>query len=129
MIPGSILLREEELATATIETSASWTTPGMLFRLADVVQAMRARLLTLDAPATLESFVPRVLDVSKGKALVARCALSSTLIAALELTRVGEAILLQEDARQSLLIESATTSLSVGPSSGRVRRFCQVSRH
>lgn len=51
---------------------------------------MRARLATLTEPAPFRMFVPRLPADAPDRQLLARSAVSSTLVATLELGRTGE---------------------------------------
>ncbi len=61
-----------------------------LFRVPDALARIRATLAGLDAPINLTGFLPRMPEVVTDRELVARSAVSSTLVAALELARTGE---------------------------------------
>ncbi len=61
-----------------------------LFRIPDALARIRATLAGMDAPVNLMGFLPRLPEVVTDRELVARSAVSSTLVATLELARTGE---------------------------------------
>lgn len=63
------------------------------FHIPDALARIRAALAGLDAPINLTGFLPQMPKMVKDRELVARSAVSSTLVAALELARTGELVL------------------------------------
>ena len=64
-----------------------------LFNVPDALARMRATLAALTEPAPLTVFLPRLPQAAADRALLARSAVSSTLIAALELARTVDVVL------------------------------------
>ena len=97
------ILQREKAATAAAD-SILHVRPATLFPVADVLAAVRRQLAELDAPVALELLVPAIPDSAADRLLAGRAGLSSTLMAALELGRIGEAILVQEHRTDPLLV-------------------------
>ena len=100
----AVLLREEEQAAPAAMEGVLLIRPTTLFPVADVLAAMRRRLATLTGAAALELFVPAIPSAAADRPLAGRAALSGTLMAALELGRIGEAILVQEKGSDPLFV-------------------------
>ena len=64
-----------------------------LFRVPDALARIRTTLAGLYRPINLTGLLPRMPEVVTDRELVARSAVSSTLVAALELARTGELVL------------------------------------
>jgi hypothetical protein len=64
-----------------------------IFRIPDALARMRRQLAVLTAPTPLVAFLPQLPAEAVDRDLVARSAVSSTLIAALELARTAELVL------------------------------------
>jgi segregation and condensation protein A len=64
-----------------------------LFRIPEALARMRAKLASLEAPMLLTGFLPRLPEGIPERDLVARSAVSSTFVAALELARNAELLL------------------------------------
>jgi hypothetical protein len=64
-----------------------------LFRVADALVRMRRKLANLAEPMPLTGFLPKLPEDVPDRALVARSAVSSTFVAALELVRNAELLL------------------------------------
>ncbi len=85
----TLLEREEEAASNQAE-AVYRPNVAVLHRIPDALARMRARLATLTEPAQLRTFLPRLPADVPDRERQARSAVSSTLVAALELGRNGE---------------------------------------
>ena len=94
----AVLLREEALEQQPDQGRSTTLTlsPSSLYPIAAVISSIRLQLPASPAKARLESFVLPVLRGSTSRGLSSRMGLSATLVAALELARVGEVMLSQE---------------------------------
>ena len=94
----AVLLREEALEQQPDQGRSTTLTlsPSSLYPIAAVISSIRLQLPASPAKARLESFVLPVLRGSTSRGLSSRVGLSATLVAALELARVGEVMLSQE---------------------------------
>jgi segregation and condensation protein A len=78
-----------------------------LFSVPDALARIRATLAVLTDPMPLTGFLPRLpMDVAD-RPLVARSAVSSTLLAALELARTAEVVLDDEDRFETVTLVAA----------------------
>jgi segregation and condensation protein A len=90
----TLLEREEADAAGT----AVYQPPARrLFSIPDALARIRAVLAGLTDPTPLTGFLPRLPMDAADRPLVARSAVSSTLVAALELARTAEVVLDDED--------------------------------
>ena len=94
----AVLLREEALEQQPDQGRSTTLTlsSSSLYPIAAVISSIRLQLQASPAKARLESFVLPVLRGSTSRDLSSRMGLSATLVAALELARVGEVMLSQE---------------------------------
>ena len=94
----AVLLREEALQQQLDQGRSTTLTLSLstLYPIAAVISSIRLKLQASPAKDRLESFVPPVLRGSTSRDLSSRMGLSATLVAALELARVGEVMLSQE---------------------------------
>ena len=75
-----------------------------LFRVPDALVRMRARLAEIIGAEPLEAFLPRMPQTTTNRELLARSAVSSTFMAALELARGAELALDQDAAFQGIVV-------------------------
>jgi segregation and condensation protein A len=75
-----------------------------LFRVPDAIVRMRTRLAEVANMEPFEAFLPRMPRIIANRGLVARSAVSSTFMAALELARKEELVLGQHAAFQSIIV-------------------------
>jgi segregation and condensation protein A len=75
-----------------------------LFRVPDAIVRMRTRLAEIAGAEPFEIFLPRMPRTVANRELVARSAVSSTFMAALELARGAELALAQDTAFQSIVV-------------------------
>ena len=80
----------------------------VLFRVPEALARMRAQLIELAEPAPLETFLPIMPEQVANRELVARSAVSSTFVAALELSRLGEAGIGQDEAFGPILVDQTS---------------------
>jgi len=73
----------------------------------ELLARLRVRLSETAGPAPLEAFLPGMPDGMAPTELLTRSAVSSTFLAILELSRMGEARVQQDDAFGPLLVERA----------------------
>ena len=85
----AVFEREEGGQEAEIEVVFRPVIPA-LFRIADALMRMRRQLASLAEPTPLVGFLPRLPKDVLDRDLVARSAVSSTFVAALELVRLSE---------------------------------------
>jgi segregation and condensation protein A len=88
--------------------------PGFpeLFRVPGTIVRMRAMLATLTEPAALAVFFPRVPERAGDRGVIARSAISSTFVAALELARGQELALGQDGAFAPISVEPVLSTAS-----------------
>ena len=101
-------------AAGTADTTTVYRPPfADLFRVPASIARVRARLAERHGTEPLEAFLPALPREAKDRALLARSALSSTFLAALELTRDGEVRLEQDaESRAITLTPIAGTGVS-----------------
>lgn len=85
-----------------------------LFRVPDALARIRAILAGMDSPVKLTGLLPRMPQVVTDRELVARSAVSSTLVAALELARTGELVLGDEGDFEHVNVAPLVADQSVG---------------
>ena len=88
----AVLEREEDREQIAAEDVYRLVIPA-LFRIPDALARMRRRLAGLEAPVKLTEFLPSVPERAAHRELVARSAVVSTLVASLELARLEELVL------------------------------------
>ena len=103
----AVLLREEEMAAPAVADAVLLVRPVTLFEVADVLANMRGRLAVLDVPAELSTFARSIPVTVPDRPFAWRYTLSGTLLAALELGRTGEAVLLQDNECGPVLVGAA----------------------
>ena len=105
------VLRGHEAAVADPEPVS--TPPRTeLFRIPAALVRLRAKLAGLTEPVALETLLPPMPASVGDRGLVARSALSSTFVAALELTRAGEANVTQREDFGTICVVSAAVAVS-----------------
>lgn len=89
----AVLLREEALELQQDQGRSTTLTlsPSSLYPIAAVISSIRLQLQTSPAKERLECFIPPVPRGTANRDLSSRIGLSATLVAALELARLGEA--------------------------------------
>ena len=85
----AVLEREELRQQTEVEGVYRPVIPA-LFRIPDALARMRRQMVAVTGPTPLVSFLPKLPDVLPDRDLVARSAVSSTFVAALELARLAE---------------------------------------
>ena len=85
----SILEREELRQQSEVEGVYRPLIPA-LFRIPDVLARMRRQLAEVTEATPLKDFLPKLLESSPDRGLIARSAVSSTFVAVLELARLAE---------------------------------------
>ena len=85
----AVLEREEQGQQSAVEGVYRPVIPA-LFRIPDALARMRRQMIEVTDPTPLVSFLPILPDVLPDRNLVARSAVSSTFVAALELARLAE---------------------------------------
>lgn len=98
------LLEAEEMAAPSQAEQLYQPVARVLYRIPDALARMRAHLATLAEPPPLNAFLPRVAAEAPDLELLARSAVSSTLVAALELARAEEAVLGNEDRFDTVMV-------------------------
>ncbi len=86
----AVLEREEQGQQSAVEGVYRPVIPA-LFRIPDALARMRRQMVEVTGPTPLVSFLPILPDVLPDRNLVARSAVSSTFVAALELSPFGRA--------------------------------------
>ena len=100
----AVLLREEALELQQDQGRSTTLTfsPSSLYPMAAVISSIRLQLQTSPAKQRLECFIPPAPRGIANRDLSSRIGLSATLVAALELARVGEVTLSQDQAEPRL---------------------------
>ena len=100
----AVLLREEALELQQDQGRSTTLTlsSSSLYPIAALISSIRLQLQTSPAKERLESFVPPVPQGTTNRDLSSRIGLSATLVAALELARVGEVALSQDQGQPGL---------------------------
>lgn len=107
----AVMLREEALEQQPDHGRSATLTlrPSSLYPIAAVISSIRLQLQASSAKARLESFVLPVQRGSTSRDLSSRLGLSATFVAVLELARVGELMLSQEQGQpgsQQIFVQS-----------------------
>ena len=90
---------------------------AQVFSLQAALARLRARLPMLTEATPLQAFLPRLPEHAPDRALLARSALSSTFLAALELARTAEAVLHQDQPLGTIMVEARGHGPNQGPNS------------
>lgn len=106
----AVLDHEEETQQPAAEEVYRPAIPA-LFRIPDALARMRRRLADLKEPMLLTGFLPKLPEAVQDRDLVARSAVSSTFVAALELARSAE-LLLGDGERFEAVAAVALSSLN-----------------
>ena len=112
----AVLEREEGRQEAEIEKVYRPVIPA-LFRIPDALTRMRRQLACLAEPTPLAGFLPRLPKDVLDRDLVARSAVSSTFVAALELARLSELTIGEDSSFERITISTVPPTASV---SGKV---------
>jgi segregation and condensation protein A len=93
--------------------------PVPLWQVGDAIAHMRQLLGALPDGSPLTAFLPRVGSAEPGRALRCRVAMSSTLVAGLELARTGDLTLNQDAVWTPIMVRYRSEDFQSGPSSDR----------
>ena len=77
-----------------------------MFGVQDALARLRARLPTLTEATPLQALLPRLPEHAADRALLARSAVGSTFLAALELARTAEAVLHQDQPLGTIMVQA-----------------------
>jgi len=103
----AVLEREEESAQLDTEAVYRPVIPA-LFRIPGALARMRRQLAGLAEPLPLPEFLPRLPENVVDRDLVARSAVSSTFVAALELVRTEEAVFDHDSQFEAVTLHAST---------------------
>jgi segregation and condensation protein A len=104
LMEACLTVLKRETAQAGAEQHVYRPRIPAIFRLSEALERLSTCLTELNEPAPLERFLPRVSRNAPNRALLARSALSSTFLAALELARTAQLRLAQSIAFESITV-------------------------